>query len=270
MFNKKSSNTKGKQSKGGTLPKGFFNKKEGSEKKFDSSKPKTFDKPFDKFNKKFDKKDGKFSKKPFEKREFNASGAIQKILGKEVVTRLRITNPKFINFRNLELTDYVNPSTGRYIGIGDRVAKCMWQLDKIVIRKDDDTGVLEYKLKGRKGTFEHNGILYAVQTIMVTDENGKKGMRVAINGFETYNLMKNFEYVDLVPSFRSPKDIPHDLGTVNITRIKKEEEKEVKERRFEFRITDNQLEKLRAKCIELGMQNMSDVLRKLISDMDIK
>lgn len=244
--------------------KGFTGNKFDNKGGFKKDFKKDFKKPFNKDGKSFGKGGNKSFKKPNNFIDFKK---IAEVLGDDVITKLRITNGRLLNGKNLELTDYVNPRTGKYIKAGDKVFKCRWQLKQIGIRTSNPSEpVVYYPLKGTCATFRHNGVEYVVQTLFREDENGKVGMRVCVNGFETYALLREFECIDLVPS--PAKDPKEELKCITLRENwkTKTEEEVLSKRKLELRVTDDQMDKLEHLRRLYGMETVADVLRKIIAE----
>ena len=253
MFKKSFESTKGvkkNEGKGGTRPRGFYDNKE---KKFDKPATKEVKKPFVK------KAQGKpFAKKSFVLK-FDYKKAIE-VLGKDVVLGIKITNPKLLNGHIIELNDYVNSRTNSYLKDGDKLLRCKWQLKRIDIRTED--GIKSFVLKGNSDTFKIDNRVYLVQMLFEENVTGKQGMKLCVNGFESYALLRDLECIELAPV--ASKDFEYKY--ITIRGEKRAEDKSLNTRRLELKITDSQMDKLEYIRQRDGKDCIADVVRKLIAE----
>ena len=260
MFKKNYGNSKGfkkNEGKGGTRSRGFYDGMTGT---------KTFGGEGVKEKKPYATEATKDLKKPFNKKpmkkfapKFDYKKAIE-VLGKDIVMGIKITNPKLLNGHIIELNDYVNAKTNNYLKDGDKLLRCKWQLKRIAVRTEN--GVQTFDLKGNNDTFKIDNRMYLVQMLFEENVVGKQGMKLCVNGFEVYALLRDFDYIELAPV--PSKDFEYKYITIRGER--KAEDKSLNTRRLELKITDSQMDKLEYLRQLKGKDCIADVVRKLIAD----
>lgn len=186
---------------------------------------------------------------------------------KDVCVRLRITSPNFINSKNLNLTDYVNPSNNRHLKEGDCVLACRWKLGAICFRNEDGTKSL-YHLNGNSSVILRDNAHYIVETLFKKSLDGRSGLRVCFNGYDFYKILKDLEYIELIPN-----EIinPNDYKVLDLKEFKNDSSEKInkKNKKIDCGLSEEQLRKLDTIKNSFGYSSLADVIRKLINEYKI-